>query len=191
MIFNNNKGNLLSLWGMILVFNIFLAMAFTMLIGFNNMAGSEIIDPLHTEVSKIAENRTSVQIQNHIDDARTQYYAQQIPWDLIMFGLMINFYFFILYSAIQTRKANPFIVFSMLTFGSIFFLLLVSISVDVQQWILQEIYMDVFEDLSVSTPIMDLVFLNIGLICFIMALIVVIVNQFDKLKELIFRGDEK
>jgi len=186
----NKKGNILSLWSLILGFNIFIALAFTFLIGFNNMAGSEIIDPIHQEVSKVAEDRTSVEIQNHIDGAKVKYYENQIPWDLVMFGIMINFYFFILYSAIKTAKASSFTVFTLLTFGSIFLLLLISISVDVQQWILSEIYTDVFEDLSISTPIMDWVFLNIGMICFIMALVVVLVNQFDKLKNLVLGGEE-
>jgi len=187
----NKKGNIFNLWFMIIAFNIFIAISFTMLIGFNNLAGSEIIDPIHTEVSKIAEDRTSTEIQDYIDNSRLKYYENQIPWDLIIFGLMINFYFFILYSAIQAKKASPFALFSILTFGSIFMLLLVGISIDIQEWILNEIYSDVFEDLSVSTPIMDWVFYNIGSICFIMALIVVLVNQFDRLKNLFIGGQEQ
>jgi len=184
----NKKGNIFSLWSMVIVFNVFIALAFTFLVGFGNLAGGEIIDPIHEEISGIAEDRTSLEIQNHIDDAQTKYYSNQLPWDLIMFGLMINFYFFILYSSIQSAKASTFTVFSMLTFGIIFLLLLVSISVDIQEWILSEIYTDVFEDLSVQTPIMDWMFANIGLISFIMCLILILVNQFDKLKVLTLGG---
>jgi len=191
MVLNNKKGSIFSLWGMVVAFNIFIAIAFTMLIGFNNMAGTEIIDPIHSEISSIAEDMTSTEIQDFIDDSRTEYYNNTIPWDLVMFGLMINFYFFIIYSAIQTKKASSFTVFSLLTFGSIFMLLLVSVSIDVQEWILQEIYVDVFEDMSVATPIMDWFFLNVGVVSFTLALLVVLVNQFDKLRTLFIGGSEE
>lgn len=184
----DKKGNIFSLWSMVIAFNIFIAIAFTFLVGFSNLAGSEIIDPIHQEISTIAEDRTSLQIQEHIDEAKTAYYANQIPWDLVIFGLMINFYFFIIYSAIKSAKASTFTVFTLLTFGVVFMLLLVSISVDIQEWLLNEIYTDVFEDLTITTPIMDWMFANIGLISFILCLLVVLVNQFDKLKLLALGG---
>lgn len=190
MVLDNKRGNIFSLWFMIILFNVFLAVGFTFLIGFNNLATSEIMTPIHDEVKDIAEGRTSIAIQDHIDQAYIDYQENTIPWDLVMFGLMINFYFFILYSAIKTQKANPFIVFSLLTFGSIFILLLISISTDIQQWILTEIYSGVFEDLSINTPIMDWVFLNMGILSFVMALIVLLINQFDRLKKMIIEVGE-
>ena len=186
----NKKASILNLWFMIVAFNIFIAIGFTILVGFNNMALDQIVTPIYNEVSDVASTRTSVDIQNHIDDAYQGYQDNSLPWDLIIFGLIINFYFFILFSAIKTRKENPFIVFSLLTFGSIFLLLLISISVDVQTWIINEIYVDVFEDLSYNTPIMDWMFLNIGLVSFIMAMTVILVNQFERLKNLILGGNE-
>lgn len=186
------KGNLniFSLWMMIIVFNVFLAVGYTFLIGFNNLATTEIMDPIYTTISDMAEDHTSVQMQNYIDQSYTDYLDVFINWDLIMFGIMINFYFFILYSAIQMKKANPFVFFSMVTIGSIFLLLLISVSIDVQQWILAEIYGDVFEDLTYSTPIMDWVFTNMGMVAFILAMIVLLVNQFDRLKRLFLGGEE-
>jgi len=187
----NKKGNIFKLWFFVVLFNVFLALGFTLLVGFNNLATTEIVAPIHDAVSDIAVDRTSVEIQNHIDKAFTDYQENALPWDLIIFGLAINFYFFIIYSAIQTKKENPFIVFSMLTFGSIFLLLLISISMDVQAWILNEIYTPVFEDMAVDTPIMDWTFQNMGMIAFILAISIVLINQFDKLKDLILRRDEE
>lgn len=185
----NKKGDVLGLWFMIVVFNIFLVIAFTFLIGFDNMALDEIVTPIYDVTSSAAENLTSPAIQAHIDDAYVKYQENSIPWDIVMFGLMINFYFGILHSAIRAKKENAFTIFSLLTFGSIFLLLLISVSVDVQTWFLTEIYGDVFEDLSYSTPIMDWIFQNIGMISFILALVVLLVNQFDRLKKLMIGSD--
>jgi len=185
----NKKGDVLGLWFMIVVFNIFLVIAFTFLIGFDNMALDEIVTPIYDVTSSAAENLTSLAIQAHIDDAYVKYQENSIPWDIVMFGLMINFYFGILHSAIRAKKENAFTIFSLLTFGSIFLLLLISVSVDVQTWFLTEIYGDVFEDLSYSTPIMDWIFQNIGMISFILALVVLLVNQFDRLKKLMIGSD--
>lgn len=180
----NKKGNMFGLWFSIVVFNIFIVVAFTFLIGFNNIALDEIITPIHTTTSAVASNTTSLAIQTHIDDSYQAYQDNTIPWDLVMFGLMINFYFGLIYSAIRSKKESSFTVFSMLTFGSIFLLLLISVSVDVQTWFLNELYIDVFEDLSVNTPIMDWLFQNMGMVSFIMAMLVLLVNQFDRLKTL-------
>lgn len=185
------KNSIFNLWTYIIVFNIFIAVAFTFLVGFNNLADAEIMTPIHGAVSDIAEEHTSTAIQDNIDKALSDYRANQLPWDLIIFGVTINFYFFILWSAIQVRKANPFIILSMLTFGMIFLLLLISVSIDVQEWVLNEIYTPVFEDLSFNTPLMDWFFANIGMISFILALVVILVNQFDKLKVIFTGGQEE
>lgn len=187
---NNRKGNMFYLWFLIIFFNIFIALAFTFIVGFNNLAGSEIIDPIHSSISDIAEDRTSNEIKNYIDDSRDKYYDNSIPFDLIIFALIIDFYFFLIFSAIQSRKESTFAVFSLITFGMIFVLFLLSISIDIQDWILTQIYVAVFEDISYSTPIMDWFFNNIGIISLFLMIILLLINQFDKLKQLIFRIDE-
>lgn len=187
---NNKKSNMFYLWFLIIIFNIFIALGFTFIIGFNNLAGVEIVDPIHSSISDIADNRTSIEIQNYIDDSRDKYYENNIPFDLIMFGLIINFYFFLLFSAIQARKENTFTVFSLITFGMIFMLFMLSISIDVQEWVLTQIYGAVFEDISYSTPIMDWFFNNIGIISLVLMITLLLVNQFDKLKQLVFRNED-
>ncbi len=187
----NKKGSMLNLWFLIVMFNIFIAVSFTILVGFSNLATSEIVEPIHDITKDIANGRTSVEIQNHIDSSFESYKDNIFPWDLIIFALMINFYFFLIFSAIQQKGENPFILFSLLTFGSIFFLLLISISVDVQEWVIGEIYQDVFETSVIDTPLMDYVFQNMGMISFIMALVLVVINQFDKLKTMVFKRLEE
>lgn len=191
VLLNNKKGNMFYLWFLIIIFNIFIVMAFTFVVGFNNLAGGEIVDPIHESISTIAEDRTSVEIQNYIDESRDKYYENTIPFDLIMFGMVINFYFFLIYSAIQSRKENTFMVFSLITFGMIFMLFLLSISIDVQEWVLTQIYGAVFEDMSYSTPIMDWFFNNIGVISLFLMITLLLINQFDKLKALVFGGNNE
>lgn len=188
---NNKKGNMIYLWFLIIIFNIFIALGFTFIVGFNNIAGTEIMDPIHSSISDIADDRTSTEIQNYIDDSRDKYYENNVPFDLIIFALIIDFYFFLIFSAIQSRKESSFAVFSLITFGMIFVLFLLSISIDIQEWILTQIYGAVFEDISYSTPIMDWFFNNIGIISLGLMIILLLINQFDKLKQLVFSNNEE
>jgi len=179
---NNKKGNMFYLWFLIIIFNIFIALGFTFIVGFNNLAGSEIVDPIHGSVKDISEERTSTEIQDYIDDSRQAYYDNTIPFDLIIFGLIINFYFFLIYSAVQSRKESTFALFSLITFGMIFMLFLLGISIDIQEWILTQIYEPVFSDYEYTTPIMDWYFANVGIINLFLMILLLLINQFDKLK---------
>lgn len=184
---------ILSLWSFVITFNIFIAICFTILVGVYNLSDTNIIDPIYNTTYTVADSSASETTKAHLTNVRDDFNSLVIPFDLIMFALIVNTYFGMLYGSIQSQKLNAFAFFSLLTFGSILMLLMISISIDVQDWIITELYLEVFEESSVATPLMDWFFANIGIISFLMAVILLIVNQIDELKILLLRlgGDER
>lgn len=180
----------LNLWYSLVIFNIVLAIVFTILVGFYNLSDTEIIKPIHNVTSQIAQERTSEEIQNSIDKAYTDYTELYIPFDLIMLGLIINTYAGLIYSSIKNQKESVFSFFGLLTFGSILFLFIIGISTQVQDWVIVELYLNVFEESSVATPLMDYFFSNVGLISFFMGVILLVINQIDQLKTKLLRLGE-
>jgi len=130
----------------------------------------------------------SSQIQTHIDDSLADYRALILPYDLFFLFSWIAVFGMSLITAYKSREDSYMSFFGSITVGLMVFLFVLSFLITIFDWIVLNLIQGVVNFDLTTTPIILFYIDNIGIISFIWASILIIVN---KLTFSLIRGKEE
>lgn len=141
-----------------------------------------VIDPLHNISKDLGGDlNISTQMMNNFDTIKASYDSLIFPVDLAFLAFFLSSLAGSIWISVKAKRQPIFSFFGLLFIMIFFFLVLVSIVTQITSWIIDEIYLKVFADTIISTPIFDWVFTNMGIISFVWALIILLVNQWSRI----------
>ncbi len=175
----NKKGNTNVLY-IIIMFALLAMIGIFMMVFTYEIGRTEILQPILNITLDIEQSLgVSQEMQDHAVAIKDSYDGLEIPYDLFFLYLWISS---IAASIAITLKSKKDSVFSF--FGGMFItlmgLLLIVFFVDqVQEWFFLNIFNAVFSDITLSLPIMDYYFNNIGWISSIWFILLLFLRQVD------------
>lgn len=185
----NNKG-LGRAFGIILIFGII-----TFLFAFSFFLIKEtsddlIFDETYNVTKEVVQDlNVSIQMQNHIDDIKTEYDSINWPIDLLFLVMFIGAFIITVKISVTSAKLPIYSFYGIVTFGTMLFLFMLSFIEQAREYLFNNFYYNVFDFANVSTPIMDYFITNMAWICFVWFLAIVLANQYEKLA-LLFNTEE-
>lgn len=118
------------------------------------------------------------------------YSSRQIPFDLLFVLLFLMVFVGTTQAAMQTKKQGVFTFFGYIFLGSMLFLMSVFFIAQFTDYFVQNIFIPIFNDTILDTPIIFFFFENLKWIAFVMFLWLGLVNQFD-LKDVVRSAGER
>lgn len=164
----------------VVMFGMLTMMTMFSIVFFYEIGRTEILEPILNVTLQIEQQlNVSQQLQTHAQDVKDSYDQFEIPYDLFFLYLWISSIAASIALALKSRKSS---VFSLL--GGMFFTLmgvmLVIFFLDqVQEWFFINIFNAVFNDITLSLPIMDYYFDNIGWITAVWFMVLLFIQQVD------------
>lgn len=121
----------------------------------------------------------SENMANHLQEQNEDFNNFDYKPDLFfLFGFLFVFVSTLII-AIKSRSVSNMAFFGHLTFVISFSLMILGIMVQVIQWVKSEIYDRVLINLPYTTPIMDYVLSNIGIVCTLWGFLLILINKLD------------
>lgn len=141
-----------------------------------------VVEPLHNISKDLGGDLgVSTQMMDNFDDIKTDYESRVFPADLFFLALWLLTLVGSVYIAAKASKLPVISFLGFLFIMIFFFLVMVSIVSQITDWVINEIFLKVFSDNIISTPIFDWVFENMGIISFIWAMLLLLVNQWSRI----------
>jgi len=170
----NKLFSVIFLFTMITIFGFFISV-------FIFQVGDELIlTKINNVTQEVGANiGISSQMSTHIDDSLTSYRNLIIPYDLFFLLGFITTFLFSLFSAFKSKEQSWFSFFGTITFGLIIFLFITGFIVTIKDWIVLNLIQNVLSfDLN-TTPIFFFYIDNLGMINFIWAIVLILVNKLN------------
>lgn len=176
----NNKKGLSQVWGTIVIFSLFIFVFLFATVGFKQIMSENILQPVLDQTLLLNESFTiapSIQSaqQNVVDGFNTQWF----DYDLFFLVIFILAFSSTIFSAKQSQKLGLLSFFGMVSIGTWIFLFIVGVMTQLSDWLIFNLYTNLFDLTSINTPIIDFFLSNISFICFLWFIIILIVNQID------------
>jgi hypothetical protein len=141
---------------------------------------TEILEPiLNVTLQAEQQLNVSVAMQTHAQDVKNSYDNIDIPYDLFFLYLWISSIAASIALALKSKKKSLFSLLGGMFFGLMGLLLIVFFIDQVQVWFFVNIFNAVFSDITLSLPIMDYYFANIGWISAVWFMSLLFLRQVD------------
>lgn len=166
----------------IIVFGLMIFFFLFFTIGFKQIMSENIIAPAVNQ-TLYGMNASGVSMRSdtegYITNAQSMYAADWFNADLYFLVFFLTAFIGSVYSAAKLQAPNFYTFWGVSTFGTMFFLLFLTIVGQVRDWLILNFYTNFFNLSNVSTPIIDWFINNIQLISFVWFLIILIVAFLD------------
>lgn len=164
----------------IIMFGMMTMMAMFMVIFFYELGRTEILEPiLNVTLQTEQLLNVSPELQAHAQDVKDSYDGLEIPYDLFFLYLWISSIAASIVLALKAKKKSVFSFFGGMFFTLMGVLLIVFFFDQVQVWFFDNIFNPVFSDITLSLPIMDYYFANMGWISAIWFILLLFLQQVD------------
>ena len=141
---------------------------------------TEILAPILNVTLEVEQQLgVSTEMQTHAQDVKDSYDGIDIPYDLFFLYLWISSMAASIALALKSKKKSIFSLLGGMFFGLMGLLLIVFFIDQVQVWFFVNIFNAVFSDITLSLPIMDYYFANIGWISAIWFMFLLFLRQVD------------
>lgn len=172
----------------ILVFGLFIFIFLFFTVGFKQMMSENIIAPT-VNATTTGLNSSGVTLRSDvygdITGLQNTYASNWFDYDLFFIVFFLSAFVYTIYSASKVQTPNFYTFWGMSTFGTMAFLLVLTLVGQVRDWLLLNLYTNLFDLSLVSTPIIDWFLSNIQMISFIWFLILLLVAflEWDMIKD--------
>ncbi len=164
----------------IVMFSIVAFMGMFMIIFTYEIGRTEILQPILNTTLQVEQSLgVSQQLQTHAIDVKNSYDSIELPYDLFFLYLWISAIATSIAITLKSKKDSVFTFFGGM-FITLMGLLLIIFFVDqVQDWFFINIFNAVFSDITLSLPIMDYFFNNLGWISAVWFILLLFLRQVD------------
>lgn len=194
----NKKGQLSKFWGiisMIAVFGIIIFIFLFFSVGLKQIIGEELLKPLINSSLNATSTMLTNETINSINNVQTIWDGNWFNYDLFFIIIFLTFVIELFYTSSQIKIDNMFSFFGLLTIGQLLFLFVLSFIATIRDWLITNLYTNLFDLSLISTPIIDMFISKIDIISFILFLICILISALDwqQIKEKIFNigSDER
>ena len=165
---------------MIVMFAMLAMMTMFSIVFIYEIGRTEILDPILNVTLDIEQQlNVSAAMQTHAQDVKNSYDNIEIPYDLFFLYIWISAIAASIVLTLKSKKESVFSLFGNMFFGLMGLLLIVFFIDQVQVWFFVNIFNAVFSDITLSLPIMDYYFDNIGWITSIWFMLLLFLQQVD------------
>lgn len=145
-----------------------------------------------TELNAVANDSynnlgISEQMQTHIGDSLQNYRDMNLPYDLFFLLSFITIFGLSIFTAYSSREQSYASFLGSITLGLMMFLFIMGFVITIADWLVLNLIQNVVEFDMNTTPIFLFFTNNLGIISFIWAFLLIIIN---KLTFTLNRGDE-
>lgn len=141
---------------------------------------TDILEPILNATLEIEQTlNVSAALQTHAQDVKDSYDAIELPYDLFFLYLWIVSIATSIALALQAKKKSIFTLMGGMFFTLMGILLIIFFFDQFQIWFFANIFNPVFSDITLSLPIMDYYFANIGWISATWFLLLLFIQQVD------------
>ncbi len=164
----------------IVMFSMLAMMSIFSIVFIYEIGRTEILSVI-TNVSleiQIQENVSSA-MQVHTQELEDLYGTIDIPYDLFFLYLFVSSFITSITLAVRQRKQSTLEFFGGLFYGFMGLLLIIFFVEQVADWFFENIFFAVFNDITLSLPILTFYFDNIGWISALWFVILLLVNKVD------------
>ncbi|MDH4127274.1 MAG: hypothetical protein OEV44_00860 [Spirochaetota bacterium] len=164
----------------IIIFSLFIFIFLFATVGFKQIFSENIIQPVLDQT--LALNKTftiAPSIQAAQQSVKDSYDLDFFNYDLFFLVIFISMFIGTIFSAQQSKKLGLMSFFGMISVGTWIFLLIISIVTQISDWLVLNLYTNLFDLTSINTPIIDFFLANVSFICFLWFIIILIINQID------------
>jgi hypothetical protein len=175
-----NKTGISNLLGIVLFFMIAFTITFFMAVFLHDIGRTEILDRIDTVAYEVEDKLViSDSMKAEIHNYPVEYSALNIPYDLFFLATFLMFFISSLSFAYMSRATGWFSFFGALTMVLIIFLFITTFTTAIVDWLIIELIINfVGFDLG-NTPLIQFYYDNLGIINFIWALLIIMVNKLD------------
>lgn len=173
-----NKKSIGRYLSVILIFSILFLFSFFMVIFLKDIGKTEILDPI-SNISQSTQFTISEEMQDFIQLQPEEFENLNFHYDLYFVFSFIGFFLFALFGSYKAKQENYMSFFGFLFFGIVLFLYISTIITIFADWLVLNLINGFLEfDLN-TVPIINYYITNMGLINFILATILIMVNRLN------------
>lgn len=164
----------------VVMFGMLTMMTMFSMIFIYEIGSSDILEPILNVTLQVEQTlNVSAQMQTHAQDIKDSYDAIELPYDLFFLYLWVASIAASIALAVNARQKTIFSLMGGMFFTLMGVLLIIFFLDQVQVWFFANIFNPVFSDITLSLPIMDYYFANIGWITAIWFLMLLFLQQVD------------
>lgn len=166
----------------IIVFGLMIFFFLFFTIGFKQIMSENIIAPAVNQ-TLYGMNASGVSMRSdtegYITNAQSMYAADWFNADLYFLVFFLTAFIGSVYSAAKLQAPNFYTFWGVSTFGTMFFLFLLTVIGQIREWLLANFYTNVFNLTNISTPIIDWFVNNLQMISFVWFLALLLISFLD------------
>ena len=178
----NKKAQINKFWIIgtsIMLFGIVIFLFLFVSVGLKQIIGEELIAPVVTTSLNATSGMISAGTVATVNNIETTWNTNFINYDIFFLLIFLIFVVELFYTASKVSIDNMFSFFGLITVGNILFLFVLSFVETVRDWLITNLYVNLFDLSLVSTPIIDIFVTNIVIISFILFLTCILIAALD------------
>ena len=175
-----NKKGLTNSIGIIIIFSLFIFIFLFATVGYKQIFSENIIQPVLDVTLSLNQTLTiPASIQTAQQTVADGYNLPFFDYDLYFLVTFLLAFTSTIFSAQRAKKLGLMSFFGMVSIGSWIFLLIITIMTQLSDWLILNLYTNLFDLTGINTPIIDFFLSNISFICFLWFVVILIINQID------------
>lgn len=173
------KDFMYNVW-IILIFGILIFVFLFATVGFKQLWSENILEPAINS-SLTAGNNAGMRSDtaSYVNGVKTEFDTDWYNYDLFFLIFFFTAVSITVYGAAKTQAPNFYTFWGVATFGTMFFLFLLTVIGQIREWLLANFYTNVFNLTNISTPIIDWFVNNLQMISFVWFLALLLISFLD------------
>jgi len=178
----NNKSQISQFWliiGVIAAFSIIIFFFLFFTVGLKQIIGENLIQPTMNYTLNATSNMINTETINTVNNMESMWNTDFMNFDLYFILIFLIFVIELFYSASKVSIDNIFSFFGIITVGNLLFLGILTFVGQIREWLILNLYTNLFDLSTVNTPIIDIFLKNANIISFILFLCCILIAALD------------